>query len=237
MEYTTFLIRILTCFLLGILVGIERQYRHRLVGIRTIVLVCLGSFMFMIVSFNLITNDQTRIAAQIVSGIGFLGAGVILRDGTKIKGLNTAATLWCVASIGVLTASGMLFEATIGTLLVLFANIFLRLIAQRVMEKVKMNDKEECVVSVLCEKKTETVIRTLIAKHVERNDLILHKIERNVITEDNVEFKAVIVTSRVEMAQELVNKLSIEPGVVMVKWDHKKYIKTDNEDDSEDINE
>ena len=65
------------------------------------------------------TNDETRIAAQIVSGIGFLGAGVILRDGNKIKGLNTAATLWCVAAIGVLTSSGMIIEATVGTILVL----------------------------------------------------------------------------------------------------------------------
>lgn len=237
MDYKTFLIRILVCFFLGVLIGVERQYRHRLVGMRTIVLVCLGSFMFMTVSFNLMTNDHTRIAAQIVSGIGFLGAGVILRDGAKVKGLNTAATLWCVASIGVLTASGMLFEATIGTLLVLFSNIFLRLIAQKVMEKSRMNDKEECVVEITCEKKIEMVIRTLITKHVEKNDLVLQKIERNTITEENVEFKALIITSRVESVQDLSNKLSVEPGVIVVKWDHKKYTKSDNEDDSEETNE
>lgn len=237
MDYKTFLIRILVCFFLGVLIGVERQYRHRLVGMRTIVLVCLGSFMFMTVSFNLLTNDHTRIAAQIVSGIGFLGAGVILRDGAKVKGLNTAATLWCVASIGVLTASGMLFEATIGTLLVLFSNIFLRLIAQKVMEKSRMNDKEKCVVEITCEKKIEMVIRTLITKHVEKNDLILQKIERNTITEENVEFKALIITSRVESVQDLSNKLSVEPGVIVVKWDHKKYTESDNEDDSEETNE
>lgn len=79
MSYTTFLIRISVCFVLSLLVGLERQYRHRMVGLRTNVLVCLGAFMFVTVSFGIGVNDHARIAAQVVSGIGFLGAGVILR--------------------------------------------------------------------------------------------------------------------------------------------------------------
>lgn len=93
MELKVFTIRILVCFALSIIIGLERQCRHRMVGLRTNVLVSLGAFLFVCVSFGSTTSDQTRIAAQVVSGIGFLGAGVILRDGSKIKGLNTAATL------------------------------------------------------------------------------------------------------------------------------------------------
>jgi len=94
MDLTTFLIRITICFALSILIGLERQLRHRMVGLRTNVLVCIGAFLFVYLSFgaNIVNSDTTRIAAQVVSGIGFLGAGVILRDGSKIKGLNTAAT-------------------------------------------------------------------------------------------------------------------------------------------------
>ena len=93
MEYLYFLIRISVCFVLGIIIGIERQYRRKTAGIRTITLVSLGAFLFVSVSPITTSSDITRIAAQVVSGIGFLGAGVILRDGTNIRGLNTAATL------------------------------------------------------------------------------------------------------------------------------------------------
>ena len=129
MDIVTFIIRLIICFSLSILIGLERQLRHRMVGHRTNVLVCIGSFLFVYLSFGVEAYDLTRIAAQVVSGIGFLGAGVILRDGSKIKGLNTAATLWCVAAIGALCASGLVVEATLGTLFVLLSNIILRLIS------------------------------------------------------------------------------------------------------------
>ena len=81
-----FIIRIIVCFLLSIAIGIERQYRHKLVGLRTNVLVSLGAFMFNWVTFASLDSDSTRIAAQVVSGIGFLGAGIIMKDGNKVKG-------------------------------------------------------------------------------------------------------------------------------------------------------
>ena len=137
MELKTFLIRILVCFALSILIGLERQYRHKTVGLRTNVLVSLGAFMFVCMSFNVNNNDTTRIAAQVVSGIGFLGAGIILKDGDRVKGLNTAATMWCVAAIGVLTASGMIIEAFIGTLFILISNTVLRILSQKIMNKIK----------------------------------------------------------------------------------------------------
>ena len=143
MDIVTFIIRLIICFSLSILIGLERQLRHRMVGLRTNVLVCIGSFLFVYLSFGVEAYDLTRIAAQVVSGIGFLGAGVILRDGSKIKGLNTAATLWCVAAIGALCASGLVIEATLGTLFVLLSNIILRLISLFIMGKVKASLKEK----------------------------------------------------------------------------------------------
>lgn len=237
MNTTTFLIRILSCFILSIIIGIERQYRHRMVGLRTNVLVSLGAFMFMCMSFGLNTNDETRIAAQIVSGIGFLGAGVILRDGSKIKGLNTAATLWCVAAIGCLTATGMIFEASIGTLFVLISNILLRILSQKIMEKVSPNSKENCLIKISCKKEIEVVIRTTLSKIVAKNNLNLKSLERTEITKEEVKLKATIITSRPQTIEEIIHNISINPGVTSVSWDHEKYLHSDNEDDLEEDND
>ena len=121
MTYLDFLCRISICFVLGLIIGIERQYRRRVAGMRTITLVALGSFLFVSISFLTNPVDITRIAAQVVSGIGFLGAGVIIRDGQNIRGLNTAATLWCSAAVGTLTALGFIVEAVIGVLYILLS--------------------------------------------------------------------------------------------------------------------
>lgn len=237
MSTITFLIRILVCFVLSIAIGIERQYRHRMVGLRTNVLVSLGAFMFMCISFGVYTTDETRVAAQIVSGIGFLGAGVILRDGSKIKGLNTAATLWCVAAIGVLTASGMLFEATIGTVLVLTSNILLRYISQRIMEKLKVNQKEKCTIEISCKKESEVIIRTTLSKIIASNNLNLIKLEKEQITQDEVKLKTIILTTRPVIIEDIVNNISANPDVYSISWDHQNYIQSDNEDDSEEVEE
>lgn len=237
MELTVFVTRIAVCFILSVLIGIERQYRHRMVGLRTNVLVSLGAFMFMCVSFGVNTSDQTRIAAQIVSGIGFLGAGVILRDGNKIKGLNTAATLWCVAAIGVLTASGLLIESIVCTLLVLFSNILLRLISQKIMERVKKQQTEECIIKISCTKESESIIRNILMNLIERNILTLTNLEKNEITVNEVKLKAIIHTSRIECIQDIVNKLSMETGIVSISWTHDKNMKSDNEDDNEEIDD
>lgn len=130
MEFKQFLLGLLICFLLSFLLGIERQYRRRFLGLRTMILVSVGSYLF--VSFSFLLNgyetDVSRIAAQVVAGIGFLGAGVIIKDNqkSKVRGLTTAATLWCDASIGVLCAGGFVREAIVASLVVLFANIILR---------------------------------------------------------------------------------------------------------------
>lgn len=114
---------------LGALIGIERQYRARMAGLRTNALVAAGSALFVLLSangFHGADADPTRVAAQIVSGIGFLGAGVILRDGVNIRGLNTAATLWCAAAVGALAGAGMYATAAAGTVAVVVTNVALR---------------------------------------------------------------------------------------------------------------
>ena len=146
MSFRSFLLGLLICFSLSFLLGIERQYRRRFLGLRTMILVSVGSYLFVSFSF-LLTGyqaDASRIAAQVVAGIGFLGAGVIIKDdkNSKVRGLTTAATLWCDASIGVLCAGGFIKEAIVASIVVLFANIILRhinvLINSKVEEKTIM---------------------------------------------------------------------------------------------------
>lgn len=145
MSLEKFIVYLLICFFLSFFIGIERQYRHRSVGLRTTILVAIGSYLF--ASFSFLLNgyniDVTRIAAQIVTGIGFLGAGVILKDGVKIRGLTTAATLWCTASIGVLCASGFILEAISGTVIILFSNVFLRYVNKIVNQKSRYEQTSE----------------------------------------------------------------------------------------------
>lgn len=145
MSLEKFIVYLLICFFLSFFIGIERQYRHRSVGLRTTILVAMGSYLF--VSFSVLLNgyniDVTRIAAQIVTGIGFLGAGVILKDGVKIRGLTTAATLWCTAAIGVLCASGFILEAISGTVIILFSNVFLRYVNKIVNQKSRYEQTSE----------------------------------------------------------------------------------------------
>lgn len=145
MSLEQFIVYLLICFFLSFFIGIERQYRQRSVGLRTTILVAIGSYLF--VSFSFLLNgyniDVTRIAAQIVTGIGFLGAGVILKDGVKIRGLTTAATLWCTAAIGVLCASGFILEAISGTVIILFSNVFLRYVNKIVNQKSRYEQTSE----------------------------------------------------------------------------------------------
>jgi putative Mg2+ transporter-C (MgtC) family protein len=128
-----FALRLGAALLLGAAIGLERQWRQRTTGLRTNALVAVGAAMFVTMG-GLISGDgsQGRVAAYVVSGIGFIGGGVILKDGFNIRGLNTAATLWCTAAVGTLVALGQVWLAVVGTAAVLASNLLLRPLAQGV---------------------------------------------------------------------------------------------------------
>src|SRR4029077_17898093 len=112
---------------LSAVIGFERQWRNRLAGLRTNSLVSLGEARFVIFAALVPGGaSRTRFAAEVLSGIGFLGAGLIFREGLNVRGLNTAATLWCSAAIGVLAGAGYPLYATVATGFVVFVNLLLR---------------------------------------------------------------------------------------------------------------
>ena len=104
---------------LGILIGAEREYRNKSAGLRTFILVCFGSCLFTILSIKIGVENPDRLAANIITGIGFLGAGVIFKGDSKIDGITTATTIWATASIGMAVGSGYVYLSLLGTILVL----------------------------------------------------------------------------------------------------------------------
>jgi putative Mg2+ transporter-C (MgtC) family protein len=113
------LLLIFISVILGILIGAEREYRNKSAGLRTFILICFGSCLFTVLSIKIGIHDQDRIAANIITGIGFLGAGVIFKGDNKIDGITTATTIWATASIGMAVGSGYVYLAVLGTILVL----------------------------------------------------------------------------------------------------------------------
>ncbi len=131
MEFTEFVIRVCFAVLAGLLIGIEREFKNKHAGLKTNALVALGSAVFVLISLNYTERDFTditRVLGQVVTGIGFLGAGTILQQKDKVKGLTTAATVWCSAGAGCLAAAGMFRELGILTILVIFVNFIFGII-------------------------------------------------------------------------------------------------------------
>jgi putative Mg2+ transporter-C (MgtC) family protein len=120
-------LNMIAALVLGCVIGLERQARNHMAGVRTNGLVALAASGFVVFSTLVVVDSSpTRVAAQVVSGIGFLGAGVIFRDGFTVHGLNTAATLWCAAAVGVMCGIGAFPHAVMLTALVMVLNLGLR---------------------------------------------------------------------------------------------------------------
>ena len=150
MPYDVFLNRLLCALIGGVLIGIERQLRKRNAGLAVNALVSVGACLFILISESVITaavlsggpvnNDNLRVLSQVVTGVGFLGAGVILKDGFTIHGLNSAATVWCSAAVGCMCGYGMWRQSGIAVLVILFINWIVKNI--EIYQEKRSQDKE-----------------------------------------------------------------------------------------------
>lgn len=127
MPVTEFALRLLIALVAGLLIGFERQWHQKSAGLRTNTLVAIGAAFYVLLSINLTQEDGdvTRIIGQVVTGIGFLGAGIIFKEGINIHGLTTAATVWCSSAIGCIAAAGYYYETLIATVAVISVNSLL----------------------------------------------------------------------------------------------------------------
>lgn len=128
MELKTFIIRLLAAALCGAVIGFERQFHHKAAGVRTNMLAAMGAALFVLLSFMATPpqGDVTRIIAQVVTGVGFLGAGIIFKDGLNVFGLTTAVTIWCSSAIGCLAGAGFVAEAVVAAVIVVAVNASLK---------------------------------------------------------------------------------------------------------------
>src|SRR5271166_323875 len=185
--------RLSVALALGSVIGFERQWRQKMAGLRTNALVALGSCGFVVFSAMVGEGDPTRVAAQVVTGIGFLGAGVILREGTNVHGLNTAATLWCSAMVGILAGGGYLPQSALAASFVVATNILLRPLVRRLNRRVFTSTDAEThyTVQVTCRAPEEAHIRALLLHALSSGALGLRQIN----SEDIADTANVIVTA------------------------------------------
>jgi putative Mg2+ transporter-C (MgtC) family protein len=207
----------------GALIGIERQWRARRAGLRTNALVAAGATLFVLYAVATEDSSPTRVASYVVSGIGFLGGGVILREGVNVRGLNTAATLWCSAAVGVLAASGHLVFAVIGTGTVIAIHLLGRPLG-RMIDRDDADDEDESLrpylVQVICRPKSETYARAQIVQYASSNDITLRGIRTRRDTDDEITLSAHLLMDGQMPAklERLVAELSLQPGIRAVQW-------------------
>jgi len=221
MTLPDFIFRITAAAFFGLLIGFERQLTGHPAGIRTNVLVSLGSCIFVLFSFIIDTPDQTRIAGQIVTGLGFLCSGIIFKDGVNVRGLNTAATIWCTAAIGVLASSGFILYAFVATVLLIAANVILRPISNKISPI--FDETGKCYkITAICAEDKKNFIRSIIMEHISSSKLILTDLESKEIAKDTVQIIAkmnVYGRHREEIAETLINKIRDEQHVTSVGWE------------------
>jgi putative Mg2+ transporter-C (MgtC) family protein len=222
--YLTFLLNMAVALALGTVIGFERQWRQHQAGLRTNTLVALGAALF--VSLSRLMGDEsspTRIASYIVSGLGFLGGGVILRDGLTVKGMNTAATLWCAGAVGTLAGAGFPLEAVTGTAAILMVHLGLRRVVPWVEARTKTATDVEMYyrLRVTCADAAAASIRAILMRHIGGKPRMS---VQGIATEESEKEGRIIVADIYAMErndralEEVVARLSIEPEVTGVSW-------------------
>ena len=208
----------------GALIGSERQVRQRMAGLRTNALVAVGAASFVIFS-QLFPGEvsPTRVAAQVVSGIGFLGAGIIFRDGFNVHGLNTAATLWCSAGVGMMAGAGAWPFALLLTGMVVFINLGLRPLVKLLKRKtnagVPLSRSFRVILTCLPEQEggaRSLILRTLTLGGLHLSEVGLRPAEDGV----GIDLSATVTGEGATdtMLEQAVQRLAAEPGLLRVRW-------------------
>ena len=228
-AFSGFTIRLALAIVLGFIVGFERQWTKHQAGILTNVIVCVGAYAYTAFSCMALGNDNdtTRVAAQVVSGIGFLGAGLIIRDGTKVSGLSTAATIWTTAAIGILCTLDNIYYAVIVAAAIVIVHLVLHPFSDYINKKSDYNkdrrDREETMykISILCKESSEIDIRSHLIKTIrEKNDVLLHNLESNDEINGDVKIKAYITTAKKnnDVVESIIVHIGKDEGIISAGW-------------------
>ena len=226
MEKLDFATRLFVALAFGAAIGVERQWRQKSAGLRTNTLVSMGSAAFVLLSLKIGGDATGRIASYIVSGIGFLGAGVIMKDGVSIQGLNTAATIWCSAAVGALCGIGMFLEAAIMSVAVMLTHIVLRPIGVQLSRFTFIKSvtvQTDYLFTIKCKTDVENHIRVLLMQMLGNDEKVLLK---SLSSDENHDVSDVIITAEIKAAvpqdslmERVASRLTIEDKVTKVSWE------------------
>jgi putative Mg2+ transporter-C (MgtC) family protein len=222
-DFLDTLVSLLTAFVFGTMIGAERQYRQRSAGLRTNVLVAVGASAFVDLAYHLSGPDgAVRVIAYVVSGIGFLGAGAIMKEGMNVRGLNTAATLWASAAVGCCAGADMVAQAALLTIFVLGGNTLLRQLVNAI-DRIPIDEQaSEASYDVLVTTDAGSVasVRELLLEKLEAAHYPVRDIDVVYRAGDTAEIVATLVSQSIE-AEELdavVASLASQPGVRHATW-------------------
>ncbi len=212
---------------LGLAIGVERQWRSSMAGLQTMALVSMGSALFLVLgaySFGM-EADPTRVAAQIVTGIGFIGAGVIMKQGASVKGLNTAATLWATAAVGALAGAWMWREAITGAVIIVMGNLFLHPLGLR-MDRIgsqigRERTSADYIFEVVCARSAEVRIHGMLIDTLTHAPSQLRSLQSVLMPSgEEVQLQAGLSTVARDDAvlENAVRTFSAEPDVRSARW-------------------
>ena len=225
-DFLDSLVSLFSAFVLGALIGAERQYRQRGGGLRTHVLVSVGAATFVDIGMHLNGNaGATQIIAYVVSGVGFLGAGVIMKQGSNVWGLNTAATLWCSAAVGACTGADLAFEAIALTCFVLAGNTLLRPLVNAINRAPVDQGSTEAIYEVRITTSAENLddSREMLRDQLEAADYPLQNIEVVEREQDRTEIVATLMGTAADPKEldAVVTRLEQNPLVQSASWDSR----------------
>jgi len=228
MPFEETALRLVVALLLGSAIGVERQFRQRAAGLRTNALVALGAAGFALIGFSLTGEaSPSRMAAQVVSGIGFLGAGAIMREGLNVKGLNTAATLWCSAAAGIGCGAGFLGLAVLLAGLVVALNIVVRPLVAAIDRSPQSGAEVERAFRITAtgEAAREAALRLLLVKQIALSEARLERLDSADVPGPAGAAPRVVLTARVVLGgagaaalETIVAAVRHDPGISRIGW-------------------
>lgn len=223
-AHIIFRILLAACF--GALIGLEREHAHRPAGLRTHILVCVGACLVMLTSEFVYKQyhqfspnmDVTRLGAQVISGIGFLGAGTIIRNGSSVKGLTTAASIWVVACIGLATGIGYYFGATVATIIIFLCLAYIK-------NFFTFYDNKKVALSIiLSEESVSNVVNNVEKKFFENSIKLEHMSIKQKNEKDSEIFFNLSMNDSVNPTS-IFNEIYALPGIVSINVNSKKSIR------------
>jgi putative Mg2+ transporter-C (MgtC) family protein len=223
-DFLDTLVSLTGAFVFGTLIGAERQYRLRTAGLRTNVLVAVGAAAFVDLAMHLAAADgAVRVIAYVVSGIGFLGAGVIMKEGTNVRGLNTAATLWGSAAVGCCAGADMIAQAAALTAFVLAGNTLLRPLVNAINRAPIDEQASEATyfIKLLIDADASAALRDQVVERLEAAQYPVAEVEIAERGADLQEIVATLVATAVDPGEldAVVADLGTKPGVRHATWE------------------